>query len=689
MVVAALCASGCKGTTAPCKAGTLFVHLDFDTASVAADTLQISVTIAGNTKQGTPITHVVGVASGSIEVDFASGYPAGQAVTVNVAASSGGSVIGTGQAMITLGHSCQSLSISITGGSSMQSCTQPSDCSSGFCVDGYCCNRACEGQCEACDVTPGTCAQVTSGQPHGTRASCAGMGTTCGGSCGTQPSVCDYPGTSVSCRDQSCSNSTKTLAATCDGHGSCPTAQTQSCGAFQCMGSDCSTSCTSASECVSPAMCIGGVCKGTLATGTSCTANGECQTGFCADGYCCDNGCTGQCEACNINPGTCSQVSGAPNTNKPPCANTGSTCGGVCASSRTKCDYPTVQCRMPSCTLGVATLPDNCDGNGNCPTLRTQSCAPFSCGATTCNQMCNMDSDCAPNQYCNGTTCMSTAPLGHPCTVGSTPCGSTICADGVCCDNACGGQCQACNSSGHCVAVTGAPHSGHTACTNTGGICSGACDGSNQSACVYAPATKLCNTACTNNATETDYYCDTLGSCNTTGTAKPCSNGLACPAASTTCNTSCSNNGDCQSGYNCVGNSCTPCGTVGIACCGGVGGTCGPNADDVCNSSGTCFQCGVLGAACCTSGNACGNYLGCGVGGTPGICGCGTLGNTCCVSGGNYTCSGGNKCGFGDSIQFQCWSTCGGLGQACCIGAVECTSGTCGTCAGSPKLCCH
>ena len=46
-------------------------------------------------------------------------------------------------------------------------CTQPSDCGSGFCVDGVCCNTACSGgttDCQACNVTgaKGTCTPLPS-----------------------------------------------------------------------------------------------------------------------------------------------------------------------------------------------------------------------------------------------------------------------------------------------------------------------------------------------------------------------------------------------------------------------------------------------------------------------------------------------------------------------------------------------
>ena len=65
-------------------------------------------------------------------------------------------------------------------------CFFNSDCASGFCVEGLCCDTLCDGLCAACDLpgTAGTCSFVPSGQDPdgecaGGKPNCSGMGT-CG-----------------------------------------------------------------------------------------------------------------------------------------------------------------------------------------------------------------------------------------------------------------------------------------------------------------------------------------------------------------------------------------------------------------------------------------------------------------------------------------------------------------------------
>ena len=74
-------------------------------------------------------------------------------------------------------------------------CTTAKECSSGLCVDGVCCDRPCNQQCEACDVAGrlGTCSTLAGGQsPHAARPACdVDPITKCPGSCdGTNAAAC-------------------------------------------------------------------------------------------------------------------------------------------------------------------------------------------------------------------------------------------------------------------------------------------------------------------------------------------------------------------------------------------------------------------------------------------------------------------------------------------------------------------
>ncbi|HVP69056.1 MAG TPA: hypothetical protein VMT17_17535 [Anaeromyxobacteraceae bacterium] len=141
------------------------------------------------------------------------------------------------------------------------SCGGAAECQSGLCVDGACCDRACAGQCEACDVpgAVGTCTPV-SGAPHGVRIPCASDGSACGGACDGASAACAYPGASTSCRAPECAAGVATLAASCDGAGACPPREQESCGRFACSGTACLGSCTSDSDCAAGSRCANGTC---------------------------------------------------------------------------------------------------------------------------------------------------------------------------------------------------------------------------------------------------------------------------------------------------------------------------------------------------------------------------------------------------------------------------------------------
>src|SRR5512145_1510578 len=111
-------------------------------------------------------------------------------------------------------------------------CAQDSECRSGHCVDGVCCDTACTEQCKACNLEEhlGQCTIQSSGQPIGKRAPCTNAGSVCGGSCGGEQS-CSYPDGTKSCDESSrcVTRFTRLDRMTCDGLGYCATAVTSDC----------------------------------------------------------------------------------------------------------------------------------------------------------------------------------------------------------------------------------------------------------------------------------------------------------------------------------------------------------------------------------------------------------------------------------------------------------------------------
>ncbi|HVO20608.1 MAG TPA: hypothetical protein VMU15_15220, partial [Anaeromyxobacter sp.] len=162
------------------------------------------------------------------------------------------------------------------------SCSADDGCSSGHCADGLCCDTACGGQCEACNLpaSPGTCAPV-SGAPAGGRTACQSDGSACGGACdGLHRTSCAYP--TATCRTASCSGGTATPAASCDGAGSCPAPSTVACTPYVCGATACLTGCGADLDCAAADYCSAGACKSRQPDGSSCSADDGCSSGHCA-----------------------------------------------------------------------------------------------------------------------------------------------------------------------------------------------------------------------------------------------------------------------------------------------------------------------------------------------------------------------------------------------------------------------
>jgi hypothetical protein len=128
-------------------------------------------------------------------------------------------------------------------------------CASGHCVDGVCCDRACSGACEACDLqgSRGTCSLVSQGQPLGGRTACGGSGA-CAGSCTGASPHCSFPAGGTVC-GAACDG-------TCDGAGQCSSSGGGACpGGFACDSASCRTDCNIDAHCQPNFACSAGQCQ--------------------------------------------------------------------------------------------------------------------------------------------------------------------------------------------------------------------------------------------------------------------------------------------------------------------------------------------------------------------------------------------------------------------------------------------
>ena len=383
-------------------------------------------------------------------------------------------------------------------------CDDDADCVTGFCVDGVCCNDACDGECQACDEPGmlGICTYHISGSDPeddcGTCQFCNGVGgcknvlagldpmddcstedvSTCGldGKCSGGGACSFYAAGSV-CVAQSCAAGTQQNADTCDGAAACVDNGTTDCFPYVCNGDwGCYTACVTDAECASGTWCQGGECIEGKGDGETCTEDDECSSSKCVDGFCCNTVCDGACESCALPAlqGTCSPYGG--NTDPEDECGLCMSCDGdgACAASSAGLDphdecVQTIQftcgldgscdgngacrnwlsgtiCSAQSCADGTVDLADTCDGIGGCQDNGTQPCSPYFCNpmGTACADSCADDTECVADHFCDGSSkCQPKKPNGETCG-GGNECISDLCIDGYCCDALCDGLCESC-----------------------------------------------------------------------------------------------------------------------------------------------------------------------------------------------------------------------------------------------------
>jgi hypothetical protein len=111
LLAAAVALAACG--TKKCKTGTLLLTVQLEGAAASATQLDISVQYGGQTRS-TTVPHSGG--SGTIEVDFANGYPSGASAVVTVSASGTSGTSGSGSVSVTLSDSCATATVVVSPG---------------------------------------------------------------------------------------------------------------------------------------------------------------------------------------------------------------------------------------------------------------------------------------------------------------------------------------------------------------------------------------------------------------------------------------------------------------------------------------------------------------------------------------------------------------------------------------------
>ncbi|HXI55627.1 MAG TPA: PA14 domain-containing protein [Polyangia bacterium] len=530
-------------------------------------------------------------------------------------------------------------------------CQDQSECATGFCQQGVCCNRQCTGGCRSCNLPnlAGTCTSVPAGQDPLNQCTDAGA-TTCGtdGQC-DGAGACRLYVTGTICGAGSCSGATQTLASRCNGQGACQPGSTQDCAPFSCAAASgaCLMSCTVNSNCSTGNVCVNGSC-GKKPIGSTCGADGECSSGTCAQGICCSTACAGTCMSCAVagSLGKCSAVPDGGDDSQQRCTDK----GAPMCNTDGKCDgkgacrlySAATQCAGATCVGASFTAARSCDGVGVCVAANATTCpGNFQCdtASNVCRTTCTTDAHCTAPNTCIEGVCRK-KDLAAGCT-SAAQCASGFCEQGVCCASACSGACRSCAlpapAAGTCTPIP-AHGASNGACPDDGASSckrDGLCDG-NGNCEQYAAGTTCSQATC---ATDTVVA---AGVCNGSGACQPGSQTSCKPfncGANAMCKNSCTSNADCVSPSVCLNGVCgggksngAPC-TTGPEC---VSTFCSPQGvccDTACNT--TCVACNIM--------NSVGTCKNVAAGQPPVVANqCANQGAATCGTDG--TCDGGGNC---------------------------------------------
>ena len=549
-----------------------------------------------------------------------------------------------------------------------QSCSLASQCQSGNCVDGVCCNDACGGSCLACNVSGnlGTCTTIATNQDPANECNpgaCDGLGQ-CQRSLGVSCTV-NAQCASGNCVDGVCCNTTCLgTCLACDLGGSLGTC------------SNVPANVDPANECPNGACTGSGTCQGSPTT--PCNFPSDCANNLCVDGFCCDTPCSGLCEACraSLKGSGVDGVCGPIGANLDP----GNECAAGECNGAKSCESPDgascmtgAQCLSGHCVDGVCC---NTDCSGTCRACNVPN-SVGTCASVALNQ--------DPANECNPGSCDGLGACqinqGNPCT-SNAQCSTGFCVDGVCCDAACTGTCQACSTAlkgggiqGECGPIAGGTDPQNecvqepsSTCGNTG-FCSG------QGTCsLYTNGTTCAVASCSGqNTLSKPDTCNGVGQCIDGGT-QSC-NAFACNGG--ICNLTCTADTDCATGNFCTGMACSPKKANGLMCGTSNECTSGNCVDGVCCSSACTDEC----KSCALPGSlgVCANIPS---GGTDALPSCGGIqlcnGSGKCVDANGQQCATNAECFSNICVDGVCCNNaCSGLCSACSAAKNGALNGTC------------
>jgi hypothetical protein len=231
-----------------------------------------------------------------------------------------------------------------------EACAESAECPGTYCIEGVCCDSACDTTCTTCLLArgatkDGTCSPMTGAEDPG---SCDASG-----GCKDAPCACSAAGQCASANGVACTDSSTCASGHCIDGVCCDTSCDVGCSACTlAKGADkdgtCKPTALKATQLAGRCDDTNGNCGGKCACdaagaclrvqGEACSSNDECGTGFCADGVCCATTCDGTCMSCRSSDtgdadGTCAFIQ--VNVSDPgKCDETNGGCGTKCACGK-------------------------------------------------------------------------------------------------------------------------------------------------------------------------------------------------------------------------------------------------------------------------------------------------------------------------------------------------------------------